>query len=294
VIGVSDASGAITPYAYGPYGEPQSWSGSRFRYTGQIAIPEAQLYHYRARAYDPVMGRFLQTDPIGYDDGPNVYAYVVGDPVNLTDPSGQCPVAFCSGELIVSGISGPRYIDLSGIRTSISLTPNIALSGIGSIDIGNLGDKISESIDKALKGPKKGEKVWGSDDFIAHYFFGKGKSVDLEDVGLGKAFENSTAVKSATSAFQQSNDRSNSSASDSKGVTVGGSNPADPLFSVHGTILNMKANCNSSSCTYNYSMRDAFVDVLDLRNDRPGNLDLPFSTPYAITYSWSVTVQIGR
>jgi RHS repeat-associated protein len=70
VIGVSDASGAITPYAYGPYGEPQSWSGSRFRYTGQIAIPEAQLYHYRARAYDPVMGRFLQTDPIGYDDGP--------------------------------------------------------------------------------------------------------------------------------------------------------------------------------------------------------------------------------
>ncbi len=88
VIGVSDASGAITPYAYGPYGEPQSWSGSRFRYTGQIAIPEAQLYHYRARAYDPVMGRFLQTDPIGYDDGPNIYAYVGGDPVNATDPSG--------------------------------------------------------------------------------------------------------------------------------------------------------------------------------------------------------------
>jgi RHS repeat-associated protein len=88
VIGVSDASGAITPYAYGPYGEPQSWSGSRFRYTGQIAIPEAQLYHYRARAYDPVLGRFLQTDPIGYDDGPNIYAYVGGDPVNATDPSG--------------------------------------------------------------------------------------------------------------------------------------------------------------------------------------------------------------
>jgi RHS repeat-associated protein len=88
VIGVSDASGAITPYAYGPYGEPQSWSGSRFRYTGQIAIPEAQLYHYRARAYDPVMGRFLQTDPIGYDDGPNIYAYVGGDPVNGSDPSG--------------------------------------------------------------------------------------------------------------------------------------------------------------------------------------------------------------
>jgi len=88
VISVSDATGAVTPMTYGPYGEPQSWAGSRFRYTGQMAIPEAQLYHYRARAYDPVMGRFLQTDPIGYDDGPNIYAYVKGNPVNATDPTG--------------------------------------------------------------------------------------------------------------------------------------------------------------------------------------------------------------
>jgi RHS repeat-associated protein len=89
VIATSDASGVMTPMTYGPYGEPQSWAGSRFRYTGQMAIPEAQLYHYRARAYDPVMGRFLQTDPIGYGDGPNIYAYVKGDPVNGTDPSGE-------------------------------------------------------------------------------------------------------------------------------------------------------------------------------------------------------------
>ena len=89
VIAVSDAAGVVTPYAYGPYGEPQSWAGSRLRYTGQMAIPEAQLYHYRARAYDPLKGRFLQTDPIGYGDGPNVYAYVHGDPVNGTDPSGE-------------------------------------------------------------------------------------------------------------------------------------------------------------------------------------------------------------
>jgi RHS repeat-associated protein len=41
---------------------------SRFRYTGQAALPELALYHYKARAYDPRLGRFLQNDPIGYED----------------------------------------------------------------------------------------------------------------------------------------------------------------------------------------------------------------------------------
>ena len=91
IIGWSNASGAgQAVYTYGPYGEPgDNWAaGSRFRYTGQIAIPELKLYHYKARAYDPMRGWFLQTDPIGYKDDLNWYAYVGGDPVSKTDPTG--------------------------------------------------------------------------------------------------------------------------------------------------------------------------------------------------------------
>jgi RHS repeat-associated protein len=79
-------------YTYSPYGEPDTtngWNGSRFRYTGQIALPEAQLYHYKARVYDPGLGRFLQTDPVGYDNTYNLYAYGSNDPMNNTDPRGK-------------------------------------------------------------------------------------------------------------------------------------------------------------------------------------------------------------
>jgi RHS repeat-associated protein len=96
IIGYTDASGNLSDtYKYGPYGEPKnsgnwtSFSGARFRYTGQTVIPEASLYYYKARVYDPISGRFLQTDPIGSKDDLDLYAYTHDDPVNGTDPTGN-------------------------------------------------------------------------------------------------------------------------------------------------------------------------------------------------------------
>jgi RHS repeat-associated protein len=108
IVAVSDGSGVVRNVnRYDEYGQTQRtdpYYMSRFGFTGQRYFSGHGLYHYKNRMYDPKTGRFMQPDPIGYGSGLNLYAYVGGDPVNSSDPSGLTPQhIICTGTRLGCG-----------------------------------------------------------------------------------------------------------------------------------------------------------------------------------------------
>ncbi len=106
-------------------------------YCGYRFDPESQLYYVRNRIYNPVLGRWIQRDPIGYDGGINLYEYLGGRPAIALDAPGTGAVGTMLGylrDILNLGFFGTKacfnFIFPSPIPSTV-----VAITVCGSVDV---------------------------------------------------------------------------------------------------------------------------------------------------------------
>jgi RHS repeat-associated protein len=175
---LDDQADVISYEEYFPYGASayqavrnQTDTPKRYRYTGKERDEENDLYYHGARYYAPWLGRWTACDPAGLDDGPNVYMYVHGNPVALSDPTGMWgwrEVAVVAAVVVVgtvltvatAGVAGPLVvgavasIGLSGAAATVVTGVAVgAIAGaVGGAAAGAAGEATRQTVNSRALG----------------------------------------------------------------------------------------------------------------------------------------------
>jgi RHS repeat-associated protein len=173
VTTMTDTSGnVIERYAYdpfgnvvitGPTGTTQSTSsvGNRFLFTGREYISQVGLYDFRNRVYSPVLGRFIQTDPMRFQAGDNnIYRYCGNNPISGADPMGLC------NQQSLAPWSQDQLNQLDNMFNSIGQTIADGLDDVSNFAAGvgdgflplGITDSISQNINDSLGLPNTTDK----------------------------------------------------------------------------------------------------------------------------------------
>jgi RHS repeat-associated protein len=138
VLALANSSGTIvTQYGYDPFGSTTAAGAGNTnssQYTGRENDGNG-LYYYRARYYNPTIGRFISQDPAGFNGGgSNLYSYTLNSPTNLRDPGGQNPACLLGGLLgTMAYNSYVIYQSMAGRKSTFYA----GWSGLGHIAAGN-------------------------------------------------------------------------------------------------------------------------------------------------------------
>ncbi len=170
--------------------------GNAFGFKGLPVDGETGFLYVRNRYYDPEMGRFIQPDPMGFADGPNVYQFALNNPVDNSDPTGlltESPlevasiglglvsleynsahgqwgwaaldvagIAFDTGAMLVPGVPGIAGMGLKGLRAANATknVSNLALNvhrGQMAMQAMDVGQGLYES----ARAFERGQRGWG-------------------------------------------------------------------------------------------------------------------------------------
>ena len=129
ILGATNIDGLMShSRTYDSFGNQQDGADEQgYAYTGREWDPETGLFYFRARYYDPKVGRFISGDPIGFDGGINFYSYVGNNPTNWTDPTGlrvlQPPDPFTTIGVCTATVLGAATTTATTVGLALLATP---------------------------------------------------------------------------------------------------------------------------------------------------------------------------